>query len=327
MGATIVDMEDPSRSPVTTAGFVRLVSAWLATLASRHTRVRYSRQVGAFALWLLLHQRRHLLGARADDVVDYCRALSARRHDFGDEEFPVRCRNTVATAATALSSFYRYCAGVGLVVDNPVRQARAIDSVASYVPHPRRRPPELGAAALRAVVEQAHRDPWLGGALGASMVSLMLCLHWRPERITAATLRDIRRAGGIRDRARFVPLPPPVLGLISAWLAERPDTGHRQVFVHPVQPRPLAAIELTRLVARATHRAGLGRGITPIQLSRTAGALAAQGLPVALPTVEELRTTAAAPRQLALPEDADGYDPDWQDYGQQALIPLVSRER
>ncbi|MCP3804590.1 hypothetical protein NLX83_35500 [Allokutzneria sp. A3M-2-11 16] len=319
-------MADPSRSPVTTADLVRLVSAWLTTLASHHTRDRYSRDLHALATWLYLHRQRHLLDARAEDVLDYCRSLTGHRHDLTAEEHPVRRRNTIATTATAWSSFYRHCTSTGLLADNPVRQARALDAVAAYVPHPRRRPPVLDAAALRAVVVQAHRDPWLGGPLGASMLGLLLSLHWRPERIITATLRDLRRRGGIRDRSRFVPLPEPVLGYLAAWLAERPETDQRRVFVHPVQPRPLAVIDLARLAARSAHRAGLGPGTTPSQLSHAAGTLVAEGARISLPSWEELREMAPAPRQLALPDDPDGYHPDWQELGQQALIPRPAKE-
>ncbi|MFB9907848.1 tyrosine-type recombinase/integrase [Allokutzneria oryzae] len=315
-------MAAPSRSPVTTADLVRLVTTWLDTLASEHTRHRYRRDLAALATWLYLHRQRHLLDARATDVLDYCHVLTGRRHDLTAHEHPLRRHNTIATTATAWSSFYTHCTAIGLLTDNPVRQARALDPVAAYAPHPRRTPPPLDAAALRALITEAHRDPWLGGPLGASLLGLLIAVHWRAERITSCTLRDLARRGGIRDRTRWIPLPPEVHGYLTAWLTERPTIDGHRVFTQPSGLRPITAIDLHRLVARCARRAGLGHSVTTTQLAHIAGALAAGGEPVALPTLEQLRHRAPAPQQLALPDDPRDYAPDWQDYGQQALLPL-----
>ncbi|WP_143261478.1 site-specific integrase [Allokutzneria sp. NRRL B-24872] len=310
-------MDKARTTPIMTSAAVsRLVTAWLATIPSEHTRARYRRDLGRLAGWLLGHRGRGLLSTRAEDVIAYSHTLTGNRHDLDLHAHPLRRHNTIATKATAWSSFFTYCVRAGLIEANPVQQARALDPASAYPPHPRSPARSADAEALRALVTEAHRDPWLGGSLGAAMVGLLVVTQWRPERVTTRTLADLSRRG-VHDGEMWLPLPAPVLDYLAAWRAERPDVVGAHVFYERSGLRRISAIDLMRLVLRSAERGGLGEGLTATQVARAAAEITRRGEAVELPPLEELRRTAPAPEQLALPDDPREHDPE-----QPALLPL-----
>ncbi|MCP3803799.1 hypothetical protein NLX83_31465 [Allokutzneria sp. A3M-2-11 16] len=310
-------MDKARTAPIMTSAAVsRLVSAWLATIPSEHTRARYRRDLGRLAGWLLGHRGRGLLATRAEDVIAYAHTLTGHRHDLDHRAHPLRRHNTIATKATAWSSFFTHCVRTGLLEANPVQQARALDPAAAYSPHPRNPAQGADADALRALVTEAHRDPWLGGSLGAALTGLLVVTQWRPERITTRTLADLSRRG-MHDGEHWLPLPAAVVGYLDAWRAERPDVVGPHVFYERSGLRRISAIDLMRLVLRSAQRAGLGDALTATQAARAAAELSARGESVELPSLAELRRSAPAPEQLALPDDPREHDPV-----QPALLPL-----
>ncbi|MFB9907687.1 hypothetical protein [Allokutzneria oryzae] len=311
----------PTTPIMTSAAVSRLVNAWMATIPSEHTRRRYRRDLGKLASWLLVHRGRGVLATRAEDVIAYSHTLTGHRHDLDHRVHPLRRHNTIATKATAWSSFFAYCVRQGLLTANPVQEARALDPAAAYPPHPHHPARTVDAAALRTLVTEAHRDPWLGGSLGASLLGLLIVTQWRPERVTTRTLTDLSRRG-VHDDEQWIPLPAELHHYLGAWLDERPDVVGAHVFFERSGLRRISAIELMRLVLRCAERAGLGDAVTATQVARAAAELTRRGVAVVLPPLAELRAVAPAPEQLALPDDPRENDAHQPGYGQQALLPL-----
>lgn len=313
---------------VTSAGVVALVAAWLCTHPSEHTRSRYRRGLGRFAGWLHSHRGRGLLDARAEDIIAYAQVSTGRQHGFDHRAHPLRRHNTIATQATAWSGFFEFALQAGVVETNPVAQARALDATAAYPPHRHNTVDGLDAASLRALLVEAHRDPWLGGALGAALLGLLLATRWRPERITTRHLVDVLdqvdTASGrpaSRVGAEWVPLPSVVHEYVLKWVEERPTGRGPELFHERSGIRSITAVDLTRLVNRCGVRIGAGDEVTAAQVARATDSLTQRGIDVELPSLAELRRVAPAPEQLALPDDPHGYAPA-ELFGQQALIPL-----
>src|SRR5690348_18408809 len=86
-----------------------LVTAWLATKRSPHTRAAYLRDLAQWAGWLAGHGV-GLLGADETAAAMWARHLEAA----GVKD------STAARKLTAVSSFYSWCARRGHVVANPV---------------------------------------------------------------------------------------------------------------------------------------------------------------------------------------------------------------
>lgn len=151
---------------------------------------------------------------------------------------------------------------------------------------------------------------------------------WRPARVTIRTVGEVLgRFGRVLDRwviragEDSVPLPAVVRDYLAAWLNERPTGQGPRLWTDRTGLRAVTSVDVARLANRCAARAGYGDTITAAQVARAARQLTARGVPVDLPTLDELRRLAPAPEQLALPDDPDGYDDSGVD-GQQALIPL-----
>jgi hypothetical protein len=298
----------------TSAEVKALTEEWLAGRASPHTRRRYRRDLGWFAAWLTAHRGRGLLDARVEDVLAFARARAGSREGLDHRVHPLRRHNTVATAATAWSSFYNHCVERGVLDSNPVAAARGLDAAAAYPPHEHGSARRLDETTLRTLLVHAHRDPWLGGALGTAAIGLLIATRWRPERVVTLNL----------DAALALPdLPAPVLEHLHAYAEEErphPARGPR-LFWDRSGVRALSTIDLMRLVVRCAERAGLGGEVTATRVARAAGELHARGVPLDLPGLAELRRDAAGQQQMALPDEPGGYEPA-DVSGQQALIPL-----
>ncbi|WP_188317117.1 site-specific integrase [Solihabitans fulvus] len=318
------------RLPITTSADVsRLVVSWLRGHPSQHTRSRYRRDLGRLAGWLLTHRGRGLLDARAEDIIAFARTRTGRQHDLDHQAHPLRRHNTIATQATAWSSFYGFCVRDGALEANPVAAARAVDAAAAYPPHPHNPARHLDASALRNLLVEAHRDPWLGGTLGAALVGLLLASTWRPERVTTRHLVDVLDqvdpATGrptVRAGDEWAPLPEVVHDYLRTWIeTERPSGRGPELFRDRSGLRLITAVDLMRLVNRCAARAELGDTITASQVARAARELAHRDIDLALPDLAELRRCAPVPEQLALPDDPRDYD-SAEVGGQHALIPL-----
>lgn len=315
--------------PVTSGDVSALVVSWLRECAiSPHTKSRYRRDLGRLAGFL--HTKgRGLLETRAEDITALAVVLAGRRTDLDQRSHPLRRSNTIATAATAWSSFFEHCVRHGRLASNPVAEARAATGRTAYPPHPHNEPHQLDERDLRALLVEAHRDDWLGGPLGASLVGLLIATGWRPERITGRWLADV---SGQLDTAsgrpaiscgdERAPLPEAVHGYLDAWIEHGRPTGHGpELFRDRSGYRPITAVDLMRLVNRCAQRAGLGESVTASQVARAAARLAERGIRPALPPLDELVRTAPAPEQLALPDTPDGYD-STPGRGQVSLFPL-----
>jgi hypothetical protein len=116
-------------------------------------------------------------------------------------------------------------------------------------------------------------------------------------------------------------LPEAVHGYLDSWLTERPRGHGPRLFLDRAGLRSVTAVDTMRLVTRCAARAGYGHTVTATQVGRAAQRLVQRGVPVDLPTLDELRRIAPAPEQLSLPEHPEDYDQDGG-YGQQAMFAL-----
>lgn len=301
--------------------------SWLRESAqSPHTKGRYRRDLGRLAGFL--HGKgRGLLDTRAEDITALAVVMSGRRTGLDRRVHPLRRSNTVATTATAWSSFFEHCVRHGRMTTNPVSQAR-VNGATAYPPHTHNPPRPLQERDLVALVVEAHRDDWLGGALGASLLGLIIVTGWRPERITGRWLADLLTPADTGGRpaitcgAEQVPLPEAVHGYLTAWISRGRPTGRGpELFRDRSGYRTITAVDLMRLVNRCALRAGLGETVTASQVARAVQGLTERGIRPELPVLEELERRAPAPEQLALPDSPAGYD-DTPHRGQQTLFPL-----
>lgn len=301
----------------THAALSALVVDWLARYDSHHTRSRYRRDLGTFAAFL--HPPgRTVLEATDNDVRAWARHLAGSRADLDGNTCPTRATNSIAVKCSALSSFFRHCQTTGAIEHNPVETARA-EKAGSWTNRPAESDHVLDLEQLRTMLCATHRDPYLGGTLGVTLVGLVLACRWRPEQVTALTVAHA--LDRLTPGSTLPGLPSAVDTYLETWLAERPVVSLPGLFRDRSGQRRITAVDVLRLVHRTGVRADLGDDLTAPRLAKSADALAQHGTAVRYPTLGELRTDHPAPQQLALPDTPDGYD-QTEDAGQAALLPL-----
>jgi site-specific recombinase XerD len=265
----------PRRTDSRGTGFEDALAAFLDYLSayrgcSPHTVKAYARDVRAFRGHLTDHSPTvtHPCGVQREMVIQF--ALSLR------EDAP----RTVRRKLTAVSSFYGFLQDTGQATHNPAR-GLPLPKVAQVLPV------SLSEEQARRLLEAAH-TPW-----HRALVALLLFAGLRRSEAAAITLADVDMEHGqllVRGKGskqRAVPLAPPVVEAIAAYLALRPHPGSAHLFTSRVDGRPISGRVVARMLSRVLQEAGLEHAATPHALRRTfATQLIRQGVDVK--TVQEL---------------------------------------
>jgi integrase/recombinase XerD len=192
-----------------------LVTGWLATKRSPHTRAAYLRDLAQWAGWLAGH------GVPLLEADETAAAMWARHLEGAGVK-----HSTAARKLTAVSSFYGWCARRGHVRANPVaglpRPAVDYDTSAT---------PGLTRDQAVALLEAADSDAGPQAARTAALVATLLYTGARVSELLGADIEDlgtdrghrvvrVRRKGG---KIQALALPAPAAGRIDAYLAGRDD--------------------------------------------------------------------------------------------------------
>ncbi|RSM78699.1 integrase [Kibdelosporangium aridum] len=286
----------PPVDPNDRYGIRALTVLWLEADKTEHTRRAYFADLAAWLEWCRRTGLDPLQARRAD--VD---AWKATITVTGKDGVPKKASSsTVARRLAAISSWYQYLEDNDVADRNPVsavkrpkvdRQspfpALAEAETAALLDHMTRRAQRIGS-------EAAYRD--------AALVSLMFHTGLRVSGVTSARVEDLAvdrghrilwytKKGQTRD---FVPLAPPVLAALDAYLAvraTREGTPAGPLLVttpHPRDPskaggRPLTQRDVWLALRRYAKQAGLAAAdsITPHTSRRTvATTLLANGVPI-----------------------------------------------
>jgi site-specific recombinase XerD len=192
-----------------------LVTGWLATKRSPHTRAAYLRDLAQWAGWLDGHGV-SLLEADETAAAVWARHLEA----VGVKD------STAARKLTAVSSFYSWCLRRGHVRANPVadlpRPAVDYDTSAT---------PGLTRDQAVALLDAADGDAGTQATRTAALVATLLYTGARVSELLGADIEDlgtdrghrvlrVRRKGG---KIQALALPGPAASRIDAYLAGRDD--------------------------------------------------------------------------------------------------------
>lgn len=286
----------PPADPDDRYGIRALTVLWLEADKTEHTRRAYFADVAAWLDWC---DRTGLdpLAARRADVDAWKATITVVGKDGSVRS---ASSSTVARRLAAVSSWYQYLEDNEVADRNPVSAVRRpkVDrqspfpalgeaETAALLDHVARRAARLGT-------EAAHRD--------SALLSLMFHTGLRVSGVTTAQVDDLAydrghrilwytKKGQTRD---FVPLAPPVLAALDAYLAVRASregtlTGPLLVTApHPHDParpggRPLTQRDVWLAMRRYAREAGLAAAdsITPHTSRRTvATTLLANGVPI-----------------------------------------------
>jgi integrase/recombinase XerD len=286
----------PPADPADRYGIRALTVLWLEADKTEHTRRAY---FGDVAAWLDWCDRTGLdpLRARRADVDAWKATLTVVGRDGSVRKASA---STVARRLAAMSSWYQYLQDNEVAEHNPVSSVKrpkvdrespfpalAEAETAKLLDHVARRAERLGT-------EAAHRD--------SALLSLMFHTGLRVSGVTTAEVSDLgydrghrilwyTKKGQTRD---FVPLAPPVLAALDAYLRLRAGregelSGPLLVTApHPHDParaggRALTQRDVWLAMRRYAKEAGLAAAdsITPHTSRRTvATTLLANGVPI-----------------------------------------------
>ena len=244
----------------------RIIAAWQLAQSSPKTMALYTRNLGAFCLWLDGHSLDLLTVRRAH--------LDGYRHTL------TGAPSTVAGKLSALSSFYRYAMSEDAVDRNPVAAVVRPKVDADYSSTQ-----GLSRDQAKALLAAAHRDSPRSNAL----ISLLMFTGVRVSEALNATTADyghdaghrtltIRRKGG---KTAKVAVPAPAVVALNSYLG---TTGAELVLGQgPGMSRPLFTTgtgkrwqrsEAARTVQRLARRAGIDGQISPHSLRHTFATIA-----------------------------------------------------
>jgi len=169
---------------------------------------------------------------------------------------------TVRRKYACLSSFFGFLQDMGHAKHNPARRL-PLPKVSETVPI------FLSPEQAQRLIEAANK-PW-----SKTLVVLLLSTGIRRSEAVGITLDDLDLesrqllVNGKGSKQRVVPLNDSVVDAIREYLAHRPQTGSRYLFISH-EGKPLACRAVNRMLARVIRRAGLeGHGITPHKLRHT----------------------------------------------------------
>lgn len=286
----------PPVDPGDRYGIRALTVLWLEADKTEHTRRAYFADLAAWLEWCRRTGLDPLAARRAD--VD---AWKATITVAGKDGVPKRASSsTVARRLAAISSWYQYLEDNDVADRNPVSAVKR-PKVERQSPFPALSEAET-AALLEHVTRRAERIGSEAAHRDAALLSLMFHTGLRVSGVTTARVEDLAvdrghrilwytKKGQTRD---FVPLAPPVLAALDAYLALRAVregelSGPLLVTTpHPRDPakpggRPLTQRDVWLALRRYAKQAGLAAAdsITPHTSRRTvATTLLANGVPI-----------------------------------------------
>ncbi|MCE7003978.1 tyrosine-type recombinase/integrase [Kibdelosporangium philippinense] len=273
-----------------------LTVLWLEADKTEHTRRAYFADLAAWLEWC---RRTGLdpLDARRADVDGWKATITVT----GKDGIPKKASSsTVARRLAAISSWYQYLEDNDVAERNPVSAVKR-PKVDRQSPFPALAETET-AALLDHVTSRAQRIGSEAAYRDAALLSLMFHTGLRVSGVTSARVADLAvdrghrilwytKKGQTRD---FVPLAPPVLAALDAYLAVRGEregelSGPLLVTApHPRDPSKTGGRALTQrdvwlALRRYAKQAGLAAAdnITPHTSRRTvATTLLANGVPI-----------------------------------------------
>ena len=170
---------------------------------------------------------------------------------------------TIRRKLATLASFYGYLQDMGEVAIHPARKL-PLPKVAQACPA------YLTEEQVRRLLEAAH-TPW-----HRALVVLLLFAGLRRSELAAITVEDVDLergqllVHGKGAKQRVVPLTAAVGEALREYLACRPESESRHLFVSRVGGRAIAGRVVNRMLAKVLQAAGLNEeGITPHKLRHT----------------------------------------------------------
>jgi integrase/recombinase XerD len=234
-----------------------LVSAWLTGLRSARTRRAYAADVAAWLGWLAARDTGALAARRVH--VDL---WAATQLDAG------AAASSVCRRLSAMSSFYRYCAG-----HDPIGQVPTQGVARPVVDPDYTATVGLDRDQARALVAAADTDTGAQALRTAAVVRMLLHNALRVDEACAADIADLGEDSGHRvlrvvrkgEPKAKIPLTPATVAALDAYLAaraQRAGTGEWRQLSGPLLATAaggrLRQGHLWDLVRRLARTAGIG---------------------------------------------------------------------
>ncbi|MEV6227520.1 tyrosine-type recombinase/integrase [Saccharopolyspora shandongensis] len=264
----------PTRTGHTVAA---LIAAWLGSFAdSSATRAAYARDLREYVEWCT---RRELdpLGVRLPEVQMYAAELAAASNPRTGRAFAASTR---ARKIAAVSSWYTFLVRAGAIDANPARDA-------ARPRYDRQHSPTASVserqAAQMLTASRDYRHRSLPPEAVALVMMLLIDLGIRVSELCHADLADLGQRDGLRvltvrmkgGKVRTRPIPAPLVPVLDAYLAQRPDadTGALVVTRHGER---INRHQIFRLVQTMAAEAGvpMPQRITPHSMRHTFNTIA-----------------------------------------------------
>ncbi|SDW91859.1 integrase/recombinase XerC [Saccharopolyspora shandongensis] len=264
----------PTRTGHTVAA---LIAAWLGSFAdSGATRAAYARDLREYVEWCT---RRELdpLGVRLPEVQMYAAELAAATNPRTGRAFAASTR---ARKIAAVSSWYTFLVRAGAIDANPARDA-------ARPRYDRQHSPTASVserqAAQMLTASRDYRHRSLPPEAVALVMMLLIDLGIRVSELCHADLADLGQRDGLRvltvrmkgGKVRTRPIPAPLVPVLDAYLAQRPDadTGALVVTRHGER---INRHQIFRLVQTMAAEAGvpMPQRITPHSMRHTFNTIA-----------------------------------------------------
>lgn len=254
-----------------------LIAAWLGSFAdSGATRAAYARDLREYVEWCT---RRELdpLGVRLPEVQMYAAELAAATNPRTGRAFAASTR---ARKIAAVSSWYTFLVRAGAIDANPARDA-------ARPRYDRQHSPTASVserqAAQMLTASRDYRHRSLPPEAVALVMMLLIDLGIRVSELCHADLADLGQRDGLRvltvrmkgGKVRTRPIPAPLVPVLDAYLAQRPDadTGALVVTRHGER---INRHQIFRLVQTMAAEAGvpMPQRITPHSMRHTFNTIA-----------------------------------------------------
>ena len=244
-----------------------LIAAWLGSFTdSADTRAAYGRDLRDYIEWCT---RRQLdpLEVRLPEVQMYAAELAAATNPRTGRPYAASTR---ARKLAAVSSWYTFLVRAGAIDANPARDAarprydRQHSNTASVSV-------QQAGQMLAASSQYQHRS--LGPQGAALVMMLLIDLGIRVSELCNANLADLGQRDGMRmltvlmkgGKVRTRPIPQPLVPVLDAYLAVRPQDGDPEALVVTRDGKRINRHQVYRLVQVVAARAGvpMPKRITP----------------------------------------------------------------
>ncbi|MEV0052441.1 tyrosine-type recombinase/integrase [Saccharopolyspora shandongensis] len=254
-----------------------LIAAWLGSFAdSGATRAAYARDLREYVEWCT---RRELdpLGVRLPEVQMYAAELAAATNPRTGRAFAASTR---ARKIAAVSSWYTFLVRAGAIDANPARDA-------ARPRYDRQHSPTASVserqAAQMLTASRDYRHRSLAPEAVALVMMLLIDLGIRVSELCHADLADLGQRDGLRvltvrmkgGKVRTRPIPAPLVPVLDAYLAQRPDVDTGALVVTRRGER-INRHQIFRLVQTMAAEAGvpMPQRITPHSMRHTFNTIA-----------------------------------------------------